>query len=377
MNICYVHTADFAEHKGSSIHVKELIRHLSRLHHIVLLVNRWDGSTLEGVHVVEMNCFKLWRVVWRALFSVLYVTRILISENIDLFYAKSPLEGCVTTLLGKLFGIPSIYEVNGLIAEEYKMKGEGTIHVFISSLLEDIAVNHAEHLICVTQWIKENLLLRGVPESKLTVVENGADADVFTFIENAKKILNLDPEKHYVGYIGTLKAWQGLDYMLSAVPLVQEKVPETVVLIVGEGELMEWLLQSIREKGLQNVVVTGEVEHEMVPLYISACDVCLVLKKPLSSGYSPLKLYEYMACERPVVASRVEGFECLEEEKAGILVDQEDPVEVADAVVTLLKDEELREDMGKRGREFVLKSHTWEKVAQKISDICQKTAIDQ
>ncbi|MBU7046447.1 MAG: glycosyltransferase family 4 protein [Theionarchaea archaeon] len=188
-----------------------------------------------------------------------------------------------------------------------------------------------------------------------------------------QKILGLTPEKQYVGYTGTLKVWQGLDHLLDAVPSILRQMPDTGVLIVGGGELRGWLLHSIKEKGLQNVVITGRVKHEEVPLYISACDVCLLLKKPLSSGYSPLKLYEYSACKRPVVASRVKGFEWLEKEKAGILVDQENPQEVADAVVALLKDDVLREEMGKRGREFVLKYHTWEKIAQEISKICQQT----
>jgi glycosyltransferase involved in cell wall biosynthesis len=339
-------------------------------------VDRWDSSPLEGVHIVEMNCPQPFHVAWRVLFSVIYTIRILLVENIDLFYTKSVLEGMVAIFLGRIFRIPSIYEVNGLIVEEYKMKKE-KVNICVSFILEWFCVNYADHLICVTPWIKENLLQRGIPDEKMTVVENGADVTLFNPVKDAKRMLGLTPEKKYVGYTGTLKVWQGLDHLLDAVPCILHQMPETEILIVGGGELMEWTQYSIGEKGLHHVVVTGSVKHEEVPLYISACDVCLLLKKPLSSGYSPLKLYEYSACERPVVASRVRGFEWLEKEKAGILVDQENPQEVADAVVALLKDEKLREAMGKRGREFVLKYHTWEKIAQRISKICQQTVSGQ
>lgn len=377
MNICYVHTADFTEHKGSSIHVKEVVKYLSVVHTVTLLVDKWDGPRLEGVHIVEMKCPRPFTFIWRVLFSLLYLTHILFSEDIDLLYAKSPLEGSIAISVGKFFRIPLIYEVNGLIVEESKMKGESRLHILVSSILEWFVITYAAHFICVTEWIKENLISRSIPETKATVIENGADPTLFQPMKDAKSILNLDPEKNYIGFIGTLKAWQGLDSMLDAVPFITEKSPETEVLIVGEGELMGWLQKCLKERNLKSVIITGKVKHEEVPLYISACDICLTLKKPLSSGYSPLKLYEYMACEKPVVASRVKGFECLEKENAGILVDQKNPAEVADAVVKLLKDENLQEAMGKRGRKFVLKSHTWEKIAQEISDVCIKVSTNR
>lgn len=374
MRICYIHTADFRKHKGSSIHVKELVKHLSRFHTITLLVDRWDGSSLKGVRIVEMKCPQPFNVVWRVLYSFVYVFSILLSGS-DLLYAKSPIEGSIAVLVGYLFRVPLIYEVNGHIVEEARMKGEGKFRVFTSSILEKIAVNYAHHLISVTPWIKENLLSRCVPDAKVTVIENGADPDLFNPVDHAKEKLHLDPETPCVGYIGTLKEWQGLDHFMAAIPFILEEMPETRVLIVGGGELMDKLRQFIGDEIHSNATFMGEVPHEEVPLYISACDVCMLLKKPLSSGYSPLKLYEYLACERPVIASRVKGFECLEREKAGILVDQNSPQEVAAAAVTLLKDENLRKTLGKNGRAFVLNSHTWEKVAQEVSDVA--VALDR
>ncbi|MBU7017904.1 MAG: glycosyltransferase family 4 protein [Theionarchaea archaeon] len=367
MRICYIHTADFRKHKGSSIHAKELVKHLSTFHTITLLVDRWDGSPLEGVRIVEMKCPQLCNVVWRVLYSIVYVTSILLSGS-DLLYAKSPIEGSIAGFVGYLFRIPLIYEVNGLIEEEARMKGEGKFRVLTSSILEKCAINYAHHLISVTPWIKETLISRRVPDAKVTVIENGADPNLFQPVDHGKERLHLDPKTFHVGYVGTLKEWQGLDHVLAALPFILEEMPETKVLIVGGGELMDKLRQSIKDVH-SYVTLTGEVSHEEVPLYISACDVCMLLKKPLSSGYSPLKLYEYLACERPVIASRVKGFECLEREKAGILVDQNNPQEVAVAAVTLLRDENLRKTMGKNGRAFVLNAHTWEKVAQEVSEV--------
>jgi len=74
-----------------------------------------------------------------------------------------------------------------------------------------------------------------------------------------------------------------------------------------------------------------------VPEYINASNVCVVPKIPLKSGHSPLKLYEYMACGKPVVASRISGFEILEQNNAGILVEPENPEKLAKAILKLLK----------------------------------------
>lgn len=372
MNICYIHSADFTEHKGSSIHVKELVKHLSQYHHIVLMVDIWDGTPLDTVDIIELKCPESFHLHWRIIKTCITLCRLLISGNIDLLYTKSPLEGAIAGCIGQIFRVPSIYEVNGLIGEEYDIIKAKHILKYGSQILEMIALRKATHLICVTPWIRDILKEKGIEkEMDMDVVQNGADIDVFHPVERAREVLGLDSHRFLVGYTGTLRAWQGLEYLLAAVPLVLEKEPAQF-LIVGDGELKQWLLSKIEEMGLQDhISVHDAVDHPDVPTYISACDVCMLLKKPLSSGYSPLKLYEYMACERPVVASRLHGFECLETEKAGILVNPEDPQEIAQAIIMLLRDPHLRKKMGKHGRSFVVSHHSWEKVAQKVSDICR------
>jgi glycosyltransferase involved in cell wall biosynthesis len=371
MNICYIHTADFTQHKGSSIHVKELVNRLSRYHNIVMIVDKWDGTPIDLVNISELNCPRPLNMVWRTLCTCLALLRLLIHENIDLLYAKSPLEGAIAGSISTIFKIPCIYEVNGFIGEEYEIIKANPLRKYVSSFLETLALKKATHLICVTPWIKDILQERGLKKG-MDVVPNGADIRLFHPIEDARKALSLDKDTFLIGYMGTLKAWQGMEYLLAAIPYVLQE-EQVKVLIVGGGELKQWLLSTISRIGLQeHIIVHDEVDHTEVPFYISACDVCVLLKKPLSSGYSPLKLYEYMACQRPVVASRLHGFECLENEGAGILVNPEDPGEVARAILTLLRDEPLREIMGKNGRSFVEKYHTWEKTTHDISTICNK-----
>jgi glycosyltransferase involved in cell wall biosynthesis len=108
----------------------------------------------------------------------------------------------------------------------------------------------------------------------------------------------------------------------------------------------------------RNYIFTGSVPYEQVSMYINACEVCVVPKRPLKSGYSPLKLYEYMACGKPVIASRLDVFEVLEQINSGLLVNPEDPNEFSTAVLQLLSDPYLREKMGFNGRNYVQRSQS-------------------
>jgi len=77
-----------------------------------------------------------------------------------------------------------------------------------------------------------------------------------------------------------------------------------------------------------------------------------------------------------VIASRVEGFEILEENHAGILVEPENPKELAKAIIKLLKDERLRRELGENGRKYVTKNHSWEAVARRVAEVCKSVVVE-
>ncbi len=190
--------------------------------------------------------------------------------------------------------------------------------------------------------------------------------------EKVKEGLNLDRSIHYVCFVGNLAPWQGVEYLIMASPLILKEVPNTRFLIIGDGVMKKKLVEMVKELNLDNnFIFTGAVDYELVPKYINASDVCVAPKRPLKSGYSPLKLYEYIACGKPIVASRISGFEILEQQKAGILVEPENPLELAKAVLKFLKDEKIREEMGKNGREYVVEYHSWEVVARRVAEVCE------
>jgi glycosyltransferase involved in cell wall biosynthesis len=92
----------------------------------------------------------------------------------------------------------------------------------------------------------------------------------------------------------------------------------------------------------------------------------------MPSGFSPMKLYEYMSCGKPVVATDVEGVRFLKTCQAGFLVDPQDPEQVASNIIRLLVDDELRRQMGENAKLYVVEQGGWRHVAEQVSIICKR-----
>ena len=127
-------------------------------------------------------------------------------------------------------------------------------------------------------------------------------------------------------------------------------------------------------------IFTGVVHYDRVPLYINASDLCVapfIVARNAKIGLSPLKLYEYMACGKPVVAAAIGGVtDLLEASKGGIPVPPEDPDALARAVLKLLLDEDLRQCTGCRGSQYVMKNHSWCRVEKRVEEICRTGSAD-
>lgn len=286
-------------------------------------------------------------------------------------------------LLSRLFGIPLVKEVNGLEAEPREDGDNSSWRAGILNRVERFTIAKADRLIVVTLKLKKTLYLDyGIPDEKIVVIENGANTELFKPIDavKARKKLNLEPGNLYICLVGSnLLSYQGTGRLIRAAPFILERFPDARFLIVGgtSDSVRKELIDSIERAGLGgNFIFTGLLLYEQVPLYINASDVCVVLPKVFErkAGSSPLRLCEYMACGKPVVASRTAGHENLEKNNSGLLVDSESPQQIANAINSLLDNKELRTDMGRSGRRYVVENRSWHKVAQRTAQVCKEAA---
>ncbi len=273
---------------------------------------------------------------------------------------------------------PILLEANGIWSDEH---GTSKIKKFIIRVMEKYALNHASTVICVTEQIKEEYLPIMKKRNNIFVVENGVDPDKFKPIPNARQSLiskyNIVAESKIVLFVGQFYAWQGIDILIESFKEVIKRIPSAKLVLVGSGEEEMKLKRSVEiSKLTHNILFTGRILHEQIPTWISAADIVVSLKRPMKSGYSPLKIYEYLACEKPVVATNVNGYEFIEKVNCGMLVPYGNTKKTAEAIITLLENDNMG-DMGRNGRKYILSGHTWDDAAKKVIEISSKMVIEK
>ncbi len=272
---------------------------------------------------------------------------------------------------------PVVYFVNGLPHEEVQgLWRRPPIRQLLSYGLGR-AAEKARAVVSVCPEVLSSLRrLHPVALECCAVIRNGVDAERFfpQSHEKARTELGLIGQGPYIGFMGGFFPWHGLDQLIEALPGVVEAYPEVQVLLVGDGQTKPSLEQLVVHKQLAaHVRFIGRVESEVVPTWIAASDVCVVLHKPLRSypGDS-MKLWEYLACGRPVVTTVGPGYgDVVETIGCGLAAKPDDSRDLARQLARLLRDSDERTTMGQRGRASVLKSHTWLARARELDALCR------
>ncbi len=265
-------------------------------------------------------------------------------------------------LIFKRHGIPWILETNAPLFYEAKTERKSMVLTGLARWLEVQAYRECNVLVCVTEALKE-LVVRelGIPAEKVVVVSNGVDIELF------------NPEQHKpkrifpgftVGFVGALYARQGVDLLLEAVCDLRKSGLDLSVVVVGEGFMYEAWKDLAQSLGIAaNVTFVGQVPWSEVPSYITGFDVAYTGQTQLPVGkmyHSPLKLYEYMAMAKPVVASAFEDAQrVIEEGNTGFLFEPGNKADLKRALTSAYQMREQLQFMGQNARNEVTARHSW------------------
>jgi PEP-CTERM/exosortase A-associated glycosyltransferase len=288
----------------------------------------------------------------------------------DVLHAHSPSLNAVAALrAGRRFGIPVVYEVRAFwedAAVDHGTAKEFGLRYRATRALETWALRRADAVTTICEGLRKDIVARGIPAEKVTVIPNAVEIDKFAVGGSAdlqlKERLGLSGAR-LVGFIGSFYAYEGLDVLLRAVPQLVARLPDLRVLLVGGGPQDAALRRLASELGIADkVVFTGRVPHDQVQKYYDLLDVLVYprLSMRLTDLVTPLKPLEAMAQGRVLAASDVGGhLELIADGKTGVLFKADDPAALADKLIGLLEAQDSWPALRAAGREYVETERNW------------------
>ncbi|TRY30813.1 TIGR04063 family PEP-CTERM/XrtA system glycosyltransferase [Aliiglaciecola sp. M165] len=288
----------------------------------------------------------------------------------DVLHAHSPaLNGLAALKAGKKAGIPVVYEIRAFwedAAVDHGTCKEGDLRYRLTRKLESFVVNRADAVTTICEGLRQDLLGRNVPQSKITVIPNAVNIEQFEVItEKNQELLkqyNLE-DKVVLGFLGSFYGYEGLDLIIKALPEIIKSIPNAMFLLVGGGPQESNLKMLIAELGLEHhVIMPGRVPHAEVGKYYSLVDLLVYPRKPmrLTELVTPLKPLEAMAQGKLVLASDVGGHkELIEHGKTGWLFESGNIDALARSAVDVLSQPDSWPQTIINGREFVTQIRNW------------------
>lgn len=401
----------FSEPQAAQLHIYHTMRGLQRAGHEVTLVALQERQVLctQDLQVFKSDRqltsdyarlglsgtipFKLFESGVRRLQSELRLPYLALfdsyrmgeagSKNLrgfDIIHERFNLLSLGGAWASKKLGIPLILEVNADLLEQRKFKGrpERGLRRLYAQWATRVCFDTAAKIVCISAGLKDHIRSRWkIDHSKLTVLPIAADVEAFGSKQDGDAIrrnLGLSSEP-VVMWIGGFYPWHDLDLLLESFAQVIQRYPDVKLVLVGDGPSQPLVAQKVHQNGLQqSVIMTGAITHENVPAMLSIADIAVVPSAPVSASGggtgTPLKLFEYMAAGKPIVASAVnQATEVIQHGHTGLLVEAGNVNRFAEAIHMLLNDPEKRARLGKNARQQAVERYSWEEYTRRLEEI--------
>lgn len=289
--------------------------------------------------------------------------------------------GITAWLVGKAKGIPSIYNVQDLYPDVPIRAGQLRNRNAIAALkaIEGFMYRKADHITVISPSFRDNLVSKGVPMEKISIIPNFVDTEFIRPLPKANNFAQQHglSDKFVITHAGNLGYVYDLDTMLNAASLLSSQ-KDILFLIVGNGVAKPALEKKAHELKLDNVRFIPFQPRESLPWLRASSDVQVSLYKNGAANDSfPSKIYEIMASGRPLLASSdgdsgvatmVKTAEC------GLCVKPGDTEHLAEAILKLYRDPSLRETMGEHGRRYAEENHSKQVAVARYNELLQRIA---
>jgi glycosyltransferase involved in cell wall biosynthesis len=365
MRILFISPNNLHPDSAAGVHTCEVVKAFRKRGHEVTLVAR--SSEMPGTVLSPVVAWPLVGTFLTEILHLLLLARLMRRTKFDLCYFRFEAHAFLVFLLRRLFGVPLFVEVNGDLREELAVRGAPRRLAWLCRLAEPPTLAAADRVLPVTETLR-NLLCVRYPQiaARTVTIPNGVDTDFF-------RPSATDETRFVVGYIGSLVEWQSVDLMIEAAGILRN---ETIAFeIVGDGSERARLEELCRAQGLtESVRFRGSLPYPSMPDSISRFNVCIAPKTRLSSGLLPLKFFQYQAMGRPVIVSDVpEMNHLVRDNGTGLVFPVGDAAALADCILKLHRDAELRTRCGAAARRFA-ESYSWDKIATMIERECEQVS---
>ncbi len=384
--------------KGASTHILHNIRGLVNRNYGVHLITPNDGllpteDTIEGAQVTRVTQDLTQNFLARAThFGKAVFMHLTLSssplpklhrddaseaEGYDVVHYRNIWDGLHIAQNKKRFGYKTLFEVNGLPSIELKYHYPGLDSDLVSKIKEqEIATLHlSDAIICPSNVTRDYIASLGLNRKLVTVIPNGVSASDFS----PSPLPVRDGRTPVLLYIGTLADWQGLDIIIKALPKILEHQPVRLH-IVGRGRSRQRkiLSKQIRKLGVEgSVTVQPAIPHHEIPTLIAESDICVaplgLNDRNVTQGACPIKVLEYMAAGRPLLASNMPIVrELVREDVDALLFSPNDPDDLARQAITLLNDFELSKRLAQSASGRALTKFTWHDSQKKLVKVYER-----
>ena len=275
-------------------------------------------------------------------------------------------------LFARLVGAQCVCEVNGEPVPDWS-ETDRTIKRRLKHWLASFALSRCDRVVVLTDGLRDLVVRRyRVAAERVAVLSSGTDTGLFApqDVATCRRRIGVALGQDYIGFVGSFYRYQGLQCLLEAMAIIRRTMPSVHLLLVGDGEAAPELKQQAARLALSPYITwAGRIPYQEVPAWIGAMTLCVAPFRGDRGETSPVKIFDYLACGKPVIASAIPSISATFTQETGVtLVPPDDPVSLAQVMLALLKDPDRQACMAVDGRRFVQQGFNWTNLINRLRE---------
>ena len=363
---CYWYEPDAPSDPVGLVRLWTLARQLvERGDSVTVLPPRYRSSLLQrgfSTAPIPLIPWPVLRPISYAVFSCVVALVQAVRSKPDVVYYRW-MDSPHPLLFARLVGAQCVCEVNGEPVPDWS-ETDRTFKRRLKHRLASFALSRCDRVVVLTEGLRDLVIRRyRVAPERVAVLPSGTDTGLFFPQDSTacRRRIGLGLDREYIGFVGSFYRYQGLQCLLEAMAIIRRTVPSVHLLLVGDGEAAPELKQQA-DRLVLNPCITwaGRITYQEVPTWIGAMTLCVAPFRGDRGETSPVKIFDYLGCGKPVIASAIPSVSATFAQETGVaLVPPDDPEALAQAVLALLKDPDRQVRMAAMGRHFVEHRFSW------------------